>query len=80
MKRYQVRYLIETSPQSNEAEYWEQTIFAVWDNLQNGIVNGTEKHSAQLAQDVADVLNERYESTMERNRKQIFNDTYFVKQ
>lgn len=51
----------------------------VFDTLHNQLVPGSKKISVKLANAAADVLNQQYNEAMERNRKQIFNETYSVR-
>lgn len=53
--------------------------YGVMDNLRNEHVENLIKASYDLAQQAADTMNDRYEQAMERQRKQIFNDSYSVR-
>jgi hypothetical protein len=53
--------------------------WVIWDSLHDEPIEGSTKVDFQLASLAAESLNQSYNEAMERQRKQVFNQTYFVK-
>lgn len=53
--------------------------WVILDTLRNDIVHGSEKINYDLCKDACDMMNESYNQSMQRQRKQVFNDTYSVR-
>jgi hypothetical protein len=52
--------------------------WVILDTLQNNLLKGSNKINYDLCREACDRMNASYNAAMERQRKQSFNDTYFV--